>query len=500
LVEAVSKHASEMTNHVDRRTAGLPRAALPFLGDDSVTIVGGDLAADARTTVRDASFLYAPALLQDAVDYRSLLRHWHAMLRVGGRLTIEVPHGHLERSLALPVKDAPTRKRIYTPASLLAEIEEALEPNSYRIRLLCDDDGGYDYDAKTATGHGQSIVLVLERLAVPDWIPDAGEALPGPPPAFAFEPARTRREIVALAPRQRVIILKLDHLGDFIMGIPALRKARAAFADAELTLVVGSWNVQIARDLGLFENVVGFDAFPRNSTEEKVDLAARISDFKRLMPADYDLAIDLRTDLDTRFFLQHLKAGVRAGLGTRAQFDFLDIFLPVDGSRHDSEVAWVKYFEHVQFVAAEPCKRSHFRLSYDPRNGAEFDGYFAWGPYVALQPGEYIYKPRFDIDRKADILFFDVALDMEQVTYAVGTGESSPSLQFRVWKPDTKAEFRICAAPGEPAPAFSFYGGDLYRRGASSVLHQSEYLALLIELVTMRTGHFGLLREEARPS
>src|ERR1700694_853439 len=47
--------------------------------------------------------------------------------------------------------------------------------------------------------------------------------------------------------RRRVLVLKLDHRGDFLIGLPALEMLRATFADDHITLVCGSWNAATAR-------------------------------------------------------------------------------------------------------------------------------------------------------------------------------------------------------------------------------------------------------------
>ena len=485
------------------RDSGLPAQLQAHVGDDEVVTIDRDLPVGRQAATGSLGFIHAPFVLQDVADYRGLLRDWFAMLRIGGRLAIEVPHAHLfERTLALPAAGFPMRKRLYTPASLLSEVEEALEPNNYRIRLLCDEDDRCDLDEETPARDAGSILLLLQRVDLPHWSLGTGEMPSAPPPTFAFEPARTRREVAVLAPRRRIIILKLDHLGDFIMGVPALEKVRATFPDAEITLVVGHWNEQLARDLRLFDTVAAFDAFPRNSTEEKVDLGGRVADFERAFPAEYDLAIDLRTDPDTRFFLRHLRAGLRAGLGTRSQFDFLDIFLPIDGTRHGVEAASTQVIEHGGFLSLSRLHRSPYRIAYEPdrdEEGEQPRGHLVWGPYLRCDPGDYVFIPHVEIggdDRQ--LLRFDVAFHMTTVmTVALGTTSAVPQLAFRVEEPDTLVEFRIFAVDGEPVPAFSFYGGRLHRRGASSVLHQSEYLALLVDLVAMRVDRYGLLREEA---
>lgn len=481
----------------------LPAPFRPFVGEDDVFAISRATPGDSGRPAASENVVHAADILQDAPDYRGLIRHWFGLLRIGGRLLVQVPHAFLcERELALPSQIHPGRRRLYTPATLLAEIEEALEPNSYRVRLLCDHDDGYDYaseaDDAARTG-AHSILAVVERIASPAWSVATGEVPPGPPPGFRFEPPRTRREIVALARRRHIVILKLDHLGDLIMGLPALEKARADFADAEITLVVGTWNEAMARDLDLFDHVIGFDAFPRNSSEEKVDLGARVPAFEALMTGRYDLAIDLRCDGDTRFLLRHLTADVRAGLGTRVEFPFLDIFLPIDRSRHGFEAASEQAIGHDAFAAVPPCRRTGYRIAHEPdarrgRGGA----HLVYGPYIQLPPGEYLYVPKLEIDDEGQsLLHLDVACDQVMSTHALASAGRVPQLRFTVEEPGTSVEFRIAPVEGAPIPPFSFYGGRLLKRGASSVLHQSEYLSLLIDLVKMRTDRFGLLREDA---
>src|SRR5258707_2331380 len=61
--------------------------------------------------------------------------------------------------------------------------------------------------------------------------------------------------------RRRILILKLDHRGDFLIGLPALQRLRAIFPDDHLTLVCASWNRMTARDLGAAYQDLGYDYF-----------------------------------------------------------------------------------------------------------------------------------------------------------------------------------------------------------------------------------------------
>src|SRR6185312_5611097 len=66
-------------------------------------------------------------------------------------------------------------------------------------------------------------------------------------------------------PVRTILVIKLDHFGDFIIAQPALRDLRAAFPEARIRLVCGSWNASGARATGLVDEVRTFDYFPERS-------------------------------------------------------------------------------------------------------------------------------------------------------------------------------------------------------------------------------------------
>lgn len=451
------------------------------------------------TAAEGHDIVLAADQLQDFADYRAALQAWFGAVRVGGFLIVAVPHAFLyERQLELPTALNPRQRRLYTPGMLMGEVEEALAPNSYRVRLLSDDDAGYDYATpKSVEPEGHSdVLLVLEKIAPPAWQLDMPlTGIKAETPDYGFEPQRTRVEVVTRPTIARVLILKLDHLGDFIMGLPALEKARAVFAGAEITLVVGSWNVQMARDMGLADRVIAFDAFPRNSTEEEPNPVERGEIFRQTVTGDYDLAIDLRTDLDTRFLLRSVKAGLKAGVGTRAQFPYLDIFLPLDFNRNEPETAREYRFNNHDFISQGPVARNDYR-SVSRAATVEREWAIFWGPYHHLRPGTYFFEPWFEIAEGSEgMLLMDVALDTKRVASTTVPAPGRVRLEFAVEKPNASFEFRIFTVEGMPSVDLSFFGGRLVRAGAASVLHQSEYLQLLIELVRLRLERTGVLAE-----
>lgn len=448
--------------------------------------------------------LIAERQLQDAADYRSTLQRWFAAVAPGGRLVITVPHAFLaDRQLHLPSPWRREQRRLYTPGSLLQEVEEALAPNTYRVRWAGDLDQDYDYalPPEVAPAGDADVALVIDRIVPPNW-PILREPEPvsreGPREAFRFEPVRTRVEVAVRTPVRRILILKLDHLGDLVMGLPALARARAAFSDAEITLVVGSWNAAMARDLGIADTVIAFDAFPRNSSEEEPNVDATIGLFRAAVPQDYDLAIDLRADPDTRVLLRAVRAPIKAGIGTRSRFPFLDIALPVDGTRNEAARAFEQRIFPDRFVAQGSARRSHFGITSDSA-AVERDCAIVWGPFLELNPGDYIFDFYINLgDRRGGLLKLDVALDGGKVvSERIVSGPAQYHLGFRIEAPRTVFEARIWTIDGEPSIDFEFFGGALVRQGPSDVLHQSEYALLLIELVRIRLQAIGSLAELA---
>jgi hypothetical protein len=463
-----------------------------------------DLGGDIAVAEISQAVVHAPELLQDERDYRGVLQRWFGLLTVGGVLVLTVPHAFLDaRQDRLPAPRRPRQQRLYTPASLLSEIEEALTPNSYRLRWLADRDGGYDYalDCATPPTGQRDIALVLERIAPPAWDLAPPKPAVAPPPDYAFEPPRTRAETMEADIVQRILLLKLDHLGDFVMAVPAMRAVRAHFPEAHITLVVGEWNAGLAQRIGIADELLIFEAFPRNTGEVGADIGARIGQFDALITGRYDLAIDLRTFGDTRVLLRNVDAAHRAGLGHRGVHPFLDIFLPLDPTADPIDHAWSGDIGAGEFFALGACEHSPFQIACNGLPAQDDPQILTWGPYRSLVPGDYLFQPFLDADfTQAGLLAYDIAIDAQRIAYGVFDGRSDVFVPFTVADKASPFEFRLCTVAGAPVLDFRFYGGRLIKQGAAGTLHQSEYLVLLVELAAMRLNGTTLLaaRDDAR--
>ncbi len=121
--------------------------------------------------------IYSSHCLEHILDYKIALQDWFRTLKTGGYLVIVVPHKYLfERKHDLPSRWNKEHKRFYTPSSLLNEIEEIFEPNTYRVRHLMDNDLGFDYSVTPLQGGVGcfEIELVLEKMVTPKWDLDDG--------------------------------------------------------------------------------------------------------------------------------------------------------------------------------------------------------------------------------------------------------------------------------------------------------------------------------------
>jgi len=132
---------------------------------------------------------------------------------------------------------------------------------------------------------------------------------------------------------QRILAVKLDHIGDFLTALPALRSLRRRFPTARIDLLAPAASAELARREPGIADIIVFDFFHARSGDGQKDvrepeLAALQA---RLAPAGYDIAIDLRMQSETRRVLPYTGARLLAGYDRGNQFPFLDVALEWEG-------------------------------------------------------------------------------------------------------------------------------------------------------------------------
>jgi SAM-dependent methyltransferase len=188
-VEARKTYAAKLDDGIIQKyLSGMDILDIGYKGyeNDVVAIVQQAIGIDVDYPGYDGRRLPFPDQSQDTVFSSHCLEHvenvqtalseWFRVLKTNGFLILCVPHQHLyERKSSPPSKWNPDHRRFYTPATLLIDIEGALEPNTYRLRHLIDNDAGYDYsippDQHPAGCY--EIELVIQRIKQPVWQLDA---------------------------------------------------------------------------------------------------------------------------------------------------------------------------------------------------------------------------------------------------------------------------------------------------------------------------------------
>ncbi|MDE1150010.1 MAG: glycosyltransferase family 9 protein [Azospirillaceae bacterium] len=133
---------------------------------------------------------------------------------------------------------------------------------------------------------------------------------------------------------RRMLLLRLDHVGDFILTLPAFRQLRAAFPQARIEVVVGAWNRDLAAQSGLFDHIHVFNLYAARSSDGRALLGdAAAEQFAGVLQGrSYDLAVDFRMDGDTRFLLKHVAATTRAGYSQGVAYPWLDVSVEWEGN------------------------------------------------------------------------------------------------------------------------------------------------------------------------
>lgn len=455
--------------------------------------------------------VFASHALEHIPDYRQALREWFRVLRIGGHMVVAVPHQYLyERIVALPSRFNGDHQRLYTAAALMAEVEDALDPMSYRLRLLHDNDADFDYTIppERHAGGCYELVMVLQRIRRPDY---ADDVLSPKPPAWNspgqylrvaklddHEPLMT---IESDTPAARVLVMKLDHRGDFITAFAAFKTLREHFADAHLTLACGPWVQAEARQLGLFDSVlpIGFfpeiasqanhDSFPGNNPANFVKAVAGLS---------WDLAVDLRVDPDTRPLLAELDVKHRAGFGSTQEFPFLDIFLPFINPTIENR-SYRRVLAPATFSTLVG-RHEGFAVVHDQpgeRRGAS--EVLIFGPYEMFEPGSWRMEVVIEPLGEGFDIAYDVCSQGGERTHQHGKLSVRPGI-FPVFALELEErvktmEIRLRMAEAAVLPPFRFLGIRAYKRGVLPALHQQEMQMLLANLVGLRMENPFTLRE-----
>ena len=101
----------------------------------------------------------------------------------------------------------------------------------------------------------------------------------------------------------RILLLRLERIGDLLMTLPAIAELRQLVPDADIDLVVGSWNSAIARAVPGLSRVITLDAAWLAREGGGLELPALFTATREWRARRYDMAINFEPDVRSNLLL-----------------------------------------------------------------------------------------------------------------------------------------------------------------------------------------------------
>ncbi len=135
------------------------------------------------------------------------------------------------------------------------------------------------------------------------------------------------RAIAAPESIRELLVIKLDYIGDFVLALPALRRLKAHFRGARLTLLASPTVCRLAAAEPAVDATIPFEFFHPQSELGLRELPPPELEAlaETLQSHGFDLAVDLRCLTHTRPVLAMSGATWRAGFDPDYRFPWLDI-------------------------------------------------------------------------------------------------------------------------------------------------------------------------------
>lgn len=140
-------------------------------------------------------------------------------------------------------------------------------------------------------------------------------------------------------PIRRILVLRLERIGDLLMTLDALAQVRGAWPHAELDLAVGSWNASLARLVPGITTIHEVDVPWLSRGERPTSWSAIVRAARRWPDRNYDLVINFEPDIRSNFLAWLSGAPMRVGFSTGGGAPLLTRAIAFDPSCHVADNA-----------------------------------------------------------------------------------------------------------------------------------------------------------------
>jgi len=146
--------------------------------------------------------------------------------------------------------------------------------------------------------------------------------------------ARPRRSRPPAAEVRRILVLRLERIGDLLMSLPALHAIRRRAPQAAIDLVVGGWNEALARQVAGIDGIETMDAPWLARGAGAASWPALLRQARSWRARRYDLAINLEGDIRSIVLMSRSGARWCAGFGMAGGGPLLDDDVGFDPGSH----------------------------------------------------------------------------------------------------------------------------------------------------------------------
>jgi lipopolysaccharide heptosyltransferase II len=146
----------------------------------------------------------------------------------------------------------------------------------------------------------------------------------------------SRRRPAVAGGIRRVLLLRLERIGDLLMALDAIEDARHAWPQATVDLAVGTWNASIARLIPGLGDVLIADAPWLARGSQKAATTGLGASGRAWRRRGYDVVINFEPDIRSNYLAWRVGAPIRAGYDTGGGGSFLTDTRAYDPSQHVS--------------------------------------------------------------------------------------------------------------------------------------------------------------------
>lgn len=132
--------------------------------------------------------------------------------------------------------------------------------------------------------------------------------------SIAFFPSKLFRKQIPLSP-QKILIIRLDHIGDFVCTTPIFKNLKKQFPDAKITVLINSVSKEPAFRNPHIDKVIAFSPFWLDRNDKSSPLKALMRIIKDVRNIGFDLGIEPRGDILSIIIMWLGRVKYRVGYG-----------------------------------------------------------------------------------------------------------------------------------------------------------------------------------------